>query len=267
MQYTRVATSPHTHHSHCLYGSLTRLRTLSSFQLCQIRTTHHGTETHTSNANMSGKAGAYGTTGGGDTDFRKTWDREEMAKKAKEREARDREEAKERYEAKAAGKTYRRRASTPEDLRQTEARSERIDWSKMVGKQTLTSAAAAVGKRGKGAGAYCTACDLTFKDNIQYIEHLNSKQHLIATGQSGEVRRATLEEVRDRLRYLKRKRDEAAKDEVVDVDARLALGREKMEAEAEERRRKRNEKRRAKNKGNADSNAMQWNVEGDGVIA
>ena len=216
---------------------------------------------------MSGKAGAYGASGGGggDTDFRKTWDREEMAQKAKERETKEREEAKERYEAEAAGKTYRRRASTPEDLRHTEARSERIDWSKMVGKQTLTSAAAAVGKRGKGAGAYCQACDLTFKDNIQYIEHLNSKQHLIATGQSGEVRRATLEEVRDRLRYLKRKRDEAAKDEVIDIGSRLAHNREKMDQEAEERRRKRNEKRRAKKKG--DSNAMEWNVEGDGVIA
>jgi U4/U6.U5 tri-snRNP component SNU23 len=112
---------------------------------------------------MSGKAGAYGTQGGGDTDFRKTWDRDEMAKKARERETKERDEAKERYEAKAAGKSYRRRASTPEDLKQTEARSERIDWSKMIGKQTLTSAAAGVGKRGKGAGAYCQACDLTFK--------------------------------------------------------------------------------------------------------
>jgi hypothetical protein len=112
---------------------------------------------------MSGKAGAYGTQGGGDTDFRKTWDREEMAKKARERETKEREEGKERYEAKAAGKSYRRRASTPEDLKQTEARSERIDWSQMIGKQTLTSAAAGVGKRGKGAGAYCQACDLTFK--------------------------------------------------------------------------------------------------------
>ncbi|KAF2130433.1 hypothetical protein P153DRAFT_375189 [Dothidotthia symphoricarpi CBS 119687] len=214
---------------------------------------------------MSGKAGAYGTSGGGDTDFRKTWDREEMAKKAKDREARDRDEAKERWEAKQAGKSYRRRASTPEDLKNTEARTERIDWSKMIGKQTLTSAAAAVGKRGRGAGAYCQACDLTFKDNIQYVEHLNSKQHLVATGQSGEVRRATLEEVRDRLRYLKRKRDEDKNDEVLNLDARLEMHKEKLEQEAEERRRKRNEKRRAKNKG--DNNAMEWKVEGDGVIA
>jgi U4/U6.U5 tri-snRNP component SNU23 len=231
---------------------------------------------------MSGKAGAYGTQGGGDTDFRKTWDRDEMAKKAREREAKERDEAKDRYEAKAAGKSYRRRASTPEDLKQTEARSERIDWSQMIGKQTLTTGAAAVGKRGKGAGAYCQACDLTFKyafhckrlclcmlinifrDNIQYVEHLNSKQHLVATGQSGEVRRATLEEVRGRLLYLKRKRDEDKFQEVTDLDTRLAMNRDKIEQEAEERRRKRNEKRRAKK--NGDSNAMEWNVEGDGII-
>ncbi|KAH8730918.1 hypothetical protein GQ44DRAFT_424355 [Phaeosphaeriaceae sp. PMI808] len=213
---------------------------------------------------MSGKAGAYGTQGGGDTDFRKTWDREEMAKKAKEREAKERDEAKERYEAKAAGKSYRRRASTPEDLKQTEARSERIDWSQMIGKQTLTSAAAGVGKRGKGAGAYCQACDLTFKDNIQYVEHLNSKQHLVATGQSGEVKRASLEDVRDRLRYLRRKRDEAIFQEVTDLDTRLAMNRDRLEQEAEERRRKRNEKRRAKK--NGDSNVMEWNVKGDGII-
>jgi len=213
---------------------------------------------------MSGNAGAYGAKGGGDTDFRKTWDREEMAKKAKERDAKDREEAKERYEAKLEGKTYRRRASTPEDLKQTEARSERIDWSKMIGRQTLTAATAAVGKRGRGAGAYCQACDLTFKDNIQYVEHLNSKQHLLATGQSGEVHRATVEEVRDRLRYLKRKRDEDKMLEVTDLDARLAMNKDKMEQEAEEKRRIRNEKRRAKKK--TDTNAMEWKVEGDGII-
>jgi U4/U6.U5 tri-snRNP component SNU23 len=105
----------------------------------------------------------------------------------------------------------------------------------------------------------------TFRDNIQYVEHLNSKQHLVATGQSGEVRRATLEEVRERLRYLKRKRDEDKFQDVTDLDARLAMNRDKMEEEAEGRRRKRNEKRRAKKK-NDDSTAMEWNIEGDGVI-
>lgn len=88
---------------------------------------------------------------------------------------------------------------------------------------------------------------------------------MVATGQSGEVRRATLDEVRDRLRYLKRKRDEDKFLEVTDLDARLALNREKLEQEAEEKRRLRNEKRRAKKK--HDSNAMEWKVEGDGIIS
>lgn len=107
---------------------------------------------------------------------------------------------------------------------------------------------------------------LTFfcRDNIQYVEHLNSKQHLVATGQSGEVRRATVEEVRERLRYLKRKRDEDKFQEVTDLDTRLAMNRDQIDQDAEERRRKRNEKRRAKK--NNDSTAMEWNIEGDGII-
>lgn len=104
-----------------------------------------------------------------------------------------------------------------------------------------------------------------FRDNIQYVEHLNSKQHLVATGQSGEVRRATLEEVRDRLRYLKRKRDEEKLLEVTDIDTRLAMNKEQLEQEAAEKRRLRNEKRRAKKK--VDSHAMDWKVEGDGIIS
>jgi U4/U6.U5 tri-snRNP component SNU23 len=103
------------------------------------------------------------------------------------------------------------------------------------------------------------------RDNIQYVEHLNSKQHLVATGQSGEVQRATVEQVRERLRYLKRKRDEDKFQDVLDLDTRLAHSKDAMEQEAEERRRKRNEKRRSKKNGN--SNAMEWKVEGDGIIS
>jgi U4/U6.U5 tri-snRNP component SNU23 len=44
------------------------------------------------------------------------------------------------------------------------------------------------------------------------------------------------------------------------------MNKDKMEQEAEEKRRLRNEKRRAKKKNNTDSNAMTWNVEGDGII-
>ncbi|KAF2116303.1 hypothetical protein BDV96DRAFT_480343, partial [Lophiotrema nucula] len=214
---------------------------------------------------MGDKAGAYGTSGGGDTAFRKTWDREEYAQKAAERDRKQKEEGKARYEAALEGKKYRRRASTPDDVRETEARSSRLDFSSMVGKTMLVPAGAGVGKRGRGAGFYCEACDLTFKDNIQYVEHLNSRQHLAATGQSGDVKRATVEEVRGRLLWLKRKKEDDARDVVIDLDSRLEMHKEREDAEREEKRRKRREKRK---KGKADG---EWDLpdikyENDGII-
>jgi len=151
------------------------------------------------------KANAYNTTTS-DTSFRKTWDRTEYAAKAEAREAKVKEEGKARYEAKLAGKKYYPRASTPPDAKESHSRNSRLDVASNVGKTTLVPAGAATGKRGKGAGFYCEDCDLTFKDNLQFVDHLNSRQHLVAVGQSGEVRKAGVEEVRERLAWLKRKK-------------------------------------------------------------
>jgi U4/U6.U5 tri-snRNP component SNU23 len=184
------------------------------------------------------------TAGSGDTDFRKTWDKAEYTERAARHDAKQKEESKARYEAKLAGKKYHRRASTPPDARDTQARTERLNVGDLVGKTTLVPAGAAVGKRGRGAGFYCEACDLTFKDNLQLIEHYNSKQHLVATGESGEVQVATVKDVIDRLRWLKRKREEEKRDDVVGLEERLEIAKEQEEKEREEKRRKRNEKRR-----------------------
>jgi U4/U6.U5 tri-snRNP component SNU23 len=183
-----------------------------------------------------------------DTDFRRTWDRSEYADKAKKEQEERREEAKARYEAKLEGKKWHKPVDFS-SLDATTSRGSRLDVASMVGKSTLIAASSAVGKRGKGAGFYCDACDLTYKDNVQYIEHLNSKQHLINTGQSGEVKRATLQEVRDRIEMLKaRKRalmEEEKKAAEVDVGERIKAAEEVESKEREEKRRKRNEKRRA----------------------
>ena len=208
------------------------------------------------------------TAGESDTSFRKTWDREEYAKKAQEDEARRKAEGKARYEAKLLGKKYH----APVDystLEATSSRQERLNVASMVGKTTLVAAGAAVGKRGKGAGFYCADCDLTFKDNLQLVEHLNSKQHLIATGQSGEVVRATVEDVRMRLRMLahrKRVRDEEEKKAwQLDLGQRLKEREEVDAREREEKRKKRNEKRR---KGNGIKQEEEESWEGRlGIIA
>ncbi|KKZ62842.1 hypothetical protein EMCG_02837 [[Emmonsia] crescens] len=192
------------------------------------------------------KASAYGTPSS-DTSFRKTWDREEYTKKAAAEEAKSKEESKARYEAKLAGKKYH----APVDfssLEATSSRSERLNVASMVGKTTIIPAGSAIGKRGRGAGFYCPECDLTYKDNIQFVEHLNSKQHLIATGQSGEVVIATVEDVRHRLRWLSHKKrmqeEEERKVGQLDLGERLRTREEEEAKEREERRRKRNEKRR-----------------------
>ncbi|RMZ78237.1 hypothetical protein DV737_g3977, partial [Chaetothyriales sp. CBS 132003] len=155
---------------------------------------------------------AYSDSRASDTDFRRTWDKAEYAEKAKKEQDERREEAKARYEAKLEGKKWHK----PVDLKsldETTSRGQRLDVSSMVGKSTLVPAGAGVGRRGRGAGFYCEACDLTYKDNVQFIEHLNSKQHLIQTGQSGEVKRATLAEVRERIEWLKQKKRQQEEEE------------------------------------------------------
>ena len=196
--------------------------------------------------NNKQSSSAYGTPSS-DTAFRKTWDREEYAKKAADDEAKRKEESKARYEAKLLGKKWH----APVDYSQLEAttsRKERLDVASMVGKTTIVASGSAIGKRGRGAGFYCSDCDLTFKDNLQLVEHLNSKQHLIATGQSGEVTRATVEDVRERLRmlaYRKRVREEEERRAwQLDLGERLKEREEQDAKEREEKRRKRNEKRR-----------------------
>lgn len=212
---------------------------------------------------MADRKGAYGASSSNDTSFRKTWNRDEYAAKASERDVKIKEEGKARYEAALEGKKYHRRASTPPDARETEARKARLNVADQVGKTQLVVSGAGQGKRGKSAGFYCDACDLTYKDNLQYVEHLNSKQHLLATGETGEVKRATLDDVMERFEYLKRRRDEEKARDAVDLTTRIEVAKEQEEREREEKRRKRNEKRRKTKDGKG---VEEIKMENDGVI-
>lgn len=187
---------------------------------------------------MTGKGSAYGQAAG-DTDFRKKYDLDEYAAKAAERESAEKEERKARWEAKMAGKKYYKPTDGSETL--TTARNATQDFSRMVGQSTLVPAGAGVGKRGRGAGFYCEACDLTFKDNLQWIEHTNSMQHQRAIGQTGEVKRATAAEVHARIEAVWERLQERKREQVVSLAERLEVRREEDEKEREERRRKRKE--------------------------
>jgi U4/U6.U5 tri-snRNP component SNU23 len=187
---------------------------------------------------MSNKSSAYGTAAG-DTDFRLKRDLDEYAAKAKDREAAEKEERKARWEAKMAGKKYYKPMDGSETL--TTARNATQDFSRLVGTSTLVPAGAGVGKRGRGAGFYCEACDLTFKDNLQWVEHTNSMQHQRAIGATGEVRKATAAEVHARIEALWEREQERKRELVVSLQERLEVRKEEEEKEREERRRKRKE--------------------------
>lgn len=187
---------------------------------------------------MSNKGSAYGQAAS-DTDFRKKYDLDEYAAKAKDREDAEKEERKARWEAKMAGKKYYKPMDGTETL--TTARNATQDFSKLVGTTSLVPAGAGVGKRGRGAGFYCEACDLTFKDNLQYLEHTNSMQHQRAVGQTGEVKKATAEEVHARIEALWQRQEERKRDMVVSLQERLEVRKEEEEKEREEKRRKRKE--------------------------
>lgn len=189
-------------------------------------------------AAMSKNGSAYGQAAG-DTDFRKKYDLEEYAAKAKAREQAEKEERKARWEAKMQGKKYYKPLDGSETL--TTARSHTHDFSKLIGTSMLVPAGAGVGKRGRGAGFYCEACDLTFKDNMQYVEHTNSMQHQRAIGATGEVKKATAEEVHARIELLWQREQEKKKEQVVSLKERLQVRKEEEEKEREERRRKRKE--------------------------
>ena len=187
--------------------------------------------------------GAYGAPAG-DTDFRKKYDPEEYAARAKEKEAKEREKAKARYEARLAGKKYVRQPTGNEAL--ISARKAALDVSERVGKVQLVPAGAATGKRGRGAGFYCEACDLTFKDNKQFIDHLNTMQHLIATGHTGKVQRATVEEVRERILWHVQRRKDLESEKATSLEDRLALREKERIKEQEERRKRKREQEEKK---------------------
>ncbi|KAI9786277.1 MAG: hypothetical protein M1816_008086 [Peltula sp. TS41687] len=217
------------------------------------------------------KSGAYGPNSSTEPSFRRTWDRAAYAAQAAARSKHEAAEGRARYEAKLAGHKYHppppppstsssssfanpnatNATANPNPSGLTTARTTRLDVSAQIGKTVMITGAMAgvVGKRGRSAGFYCAWCDLTFKDNVQLVEHENSRGHLVAVGQSGEVVRASLEEVRERLRVLKEMREREQGEMKVGLKERLRGAEEREERERGQKREMRRVKRRRKQGG------------------
>lgn len=180
------------------------------------------------------------TARGGDTDFRRKWDREEYARLAEERETREKAESKARYEAKMSGKKVKLDDTPNPDAKSITARKAQ-DWSEVVNKTYLVPFGASVGRKGKGAGFYCEACDETYKDNNSWIDHINSRQHLKKTGQTFDQDKSTLEECVARLEMLKERKQRQEKQALYDINDSLAARTARDDAERAAKKAKRKE--------------------------
>ncbi|KAG5437873.1 hypothetical protein PCANB_000588 [Pneumocystis canis] len=188
-----------------------------------------------------------------ETSFRKTWvridlflkkieDLAEYAQKAADREEEEKKKAKINWEKKT-GKF--KREPTPPDVKIVEAR-DKLNLEENVNKTVLVPYGAPTGRRGKGVGYYCSACDETYKDSNSWIDHLNSKQHLRATNQTLKQERATLEDVRKRLTWLREKMVDEKKHIEFSLNQRIS---ERQAIEEKERKdRKERKKNRKKEK-------------------
>ena len=141
-----------------------------------------------------------------------------------------------------------------------QARTEAIiKVEELRGKRELVTALVGRGNKGKSAGFYCEVCDLTYKDSFSYLDHINSSQRMFLKpklrwlildyrklGISGKVERATLEQVQNRLAWLKERKIELDKEkgQELDLSKRIAEIRRVEEEEKKRRREKKKAKRR-----------------------
>lgn len=232
---------------------------------------------------MSGKAGAYGARAN-DTDFRKKWDKEEYAEKARQHDQEEKERMQENEERMKQGSDFLlnifdsntlliffitgkkprkgRREDLPKPTELMKRREGSLELDKNLNKTMVVQNS---GTRGPGVpGFYCEACNRTYKDSTGYLDHINGRAResrssiyyisgsffssdLRALGQTTRIERSTVEQVRARIAFLREKTKEASSAKSFDFEKRLAEVREReAEIRAEKKASKKAERERAR---------------------
>ncbi|GLB37568.1 putative zinc-finger double-stranded RNA-binding [Lyophyllum shimeji] len=170
---------------------------------------------------MADKGGAYGTKAS-DTDFRKKWDKEEYAERARKKDQEEKERMQENENRMKQGKKplKGRRDDLPKPTELMKQREAPLELDKNLGKTMVVQNP---GGRGPGQpGFYCEACNRTYKDSVGYLDHINSRAHLRVLGQTTRVARSTLAQVQARIAFLREKTKAASAAKAFDFDQRLA---------------------------------------------
>lgn len=136
---------------------------------------------------------------------RRTWDREEFEKRAKERLEKDL--SGESVLEAQAGKAAPFRAAAP-GLKRVEgserafvqARDYDLNLDAKLGKRRLVTESTPQSQVG---GYYCDVCACTLRDSATYLDHINGKNHQKRLGFSMRVERSTVDQVKARFDRLK----------------------------------------------------------------
>ncbi|PVU92237.1 hypothetical protein BB559_003784 [Furculomyces boomerangus] len=143
---------------------------------------------------MNNPKGAYGSSTK-DSAFRRTWDKEEYEKKARERAKRlKNDEQGIKNDREGSGDGSGKRVKVEREL--LKAREEKVNLTGMVGKMQIVQAS---GVSSKQPGYYCKVCDCTIRDSISYLDHINGKKHHQNMNMSLKIKRETVDDVKKKL--------------------------------------------------------------------
>ncbi|KAL9988235.1 hypothetical protein ACROYT_G002659 [Oculina patagonica] len=175
---------------------------------------------------------------GKNDNFRRTWDREEYEKKAKERE----EELEDDEDDDEEGSSSKRRSSAPVKRELLKRRQYDVDLEANLGKSVVITKTTPLSHTG---GYYCNVCDCVVKDSVNFLDHINGKKHQRNLGMSMRVERSSLDQVKRRFETNKRKREEEKqkKGKEYDLEERMAELREEEEQRKQQRKIARKEKK------------------------
>ncbi|KAH8993246.1 hypothetical protein EDB86DRAFT_2929442 [Lactarius hatsudake] len=205
---------------------------------------------------MGDGQGAYATKSA-DTDFRRKWDKEEYAERAKKKDDEERERMQENEERMKQGKKpiKGKKKDLPKPTELMKRRDNDLELDKNLGKTMVVQ-----NPGGKGPGQPGFHCETS----LGYLDHINGRAHLRALGQTTRLERSTLEQVRAKIAFLRAQTKEASEAKAFDFDKRLTEIRDKeLAARAEKKAAKKAEREKAR-LALAQDTAMQ--VDGDDMM-
>ncbi|KAI7831898.1 hypothetical protein BX661DRAFT_169756 [Kickxella alabastrina] len=138
--------------------------------------------------------------------FRRNWDSELYDKKARDREQQsklDEEDAERRRKGLKPRSQQTRGNGNGSDEAAAGAAAGTQAGGKSGGHDGQGAGGAGVGNGGWAAGFYCKVCDVTVKDSLTYLDHINGKNHQRMLNRSMSVARETVDDVLAKLQALR----------------------------------------------------------------